>query len=99
MRKTQTKIMVPMSLKLILLLVFAVVVLRGYSAAAQVAGPDNQQTPTSVTMLNPFTLVESTVPVTDITAYEYEHRNNGEDYYHQHRHRHQRHRSPSAPEL
>jgi hypothetical protein len=100
-------VMGPLSVKLLLLVVLAAVLSLGYSAAAQVADSDNQQTPTttSVTLLNPFTLVESTVPVTDITAteenftFEYEHQNQGVEHWHQHQHRHRRHRSPCAPEL
>ena len=96
-------VMVPLSVKL--LLVLAAVLSFGYSSAAQVADSGNQQTPTttSVTLLNPFTLVESTVPVTDITAteenhpYEYEHQNHGLEHWHQYRHR--VHRSPCTPEL
>jgi len=98
-------VMGPLSVKLLLLFVLAAVLSLGYSAAAQVVDSDNQQTPTttSVTLLNPFTLVESTVPVTDITAteenhpYEYEHQNHGLEHWHQHRHR--VHRSPCTPEL
>ncbi|MCJ7691900.1 MAG: hypothetical protein MUO22_00600 [Sedimentisphaerales bacterium] len=69
-----------MSLKLILLLVLAAVVLHGYSAAAQVVGTDNQQAATtqSVTILDPFELIDVTATVTeteDGNWWEYQHRN------------------------
>lgn len=93
--------------QLLLLFILAAVLSLGYSAMAQVTDSGNQQAPTttSVTMLNPFTLAEYTVPVTNITAtgdnftFEYEHQNQGVEHWHQHRHRHRRHRSPCTPEL
>jgi hypothetical protein len=103
MTAKQKNVMAPLSVKL--LLVLAAVLSLGYSVAAQVADSDNQQTPTttSVTLLNPFTLAEYTVPVTNITGtgdnftFEYEHQNHGLEHWHQHRHR--VHRSPCTPEL
>ena len=67
MRKTQTKVMVSMPLRLILLLVIAVVVLHGYSAAAQVVGTDNPRAAIgqNVTILDPFELIAITVIMTE----------------------------------
>ena len=91
MRKIQTKVMVPMPLKLILLLVLATVVLHGYSSAAQVAGSDSQQAATvqGVTILDPFELIDITVTMTETE----------DDDWWKHHHRHRILRSPSKPPL
>ena len=90
MRKTQTKVMVLMPLRLILLLVIAVIVLRGYSAAAEVVGVDNPQAAMSqsVTMLDPFELID--VTVTTMTEPL-------DDDWWRHHHRHRILRSPYKP--
>ena len=89
MRKTQSKIMVPTPLKLIFLLVLAVVVLRGYSVTAQVAGSDSQQAATvqGVTILDPFELITVTDTMTETE----------DDDWWKHHHRHRHLRSPFKP--
>ena len=80
MRKTQAKVMVSMPLRLILLLVIAVVVLHGYSAAAQVVGTSNPRAAGQVTILDPFELIAVTVTMTetvvddDSNTWNYRHR-------------------------
>ena len=81
MRKTQAKVMVSMPLRLILLLVIAVVVLHGYSAAAQVVGTSNPRAAIGqVTILDPFELIAVTVTMTetvvddDSNTWNYRHR-------------------------